>query len=134
YNWGPGNVDKMVGQNGSFDLSKTPLETQKYVAAINTQAAQYAQAVQTTAMTAQASADTFTGQFPAGITNILDGLKQGGSSITDWLSSLFNSGGADASAAGFAVGGHVRGPGSGTSDSIPAWLSNGEYVVNAGAT
>lgn len=34
----------------------------------------------------------------------------------------------------FADGGLVRGPGSGTSDSIPANLSNGEYVVNAKAT
>lgn len=32
---------------------------------------------------------------------------------------------------GFATGGAVRGPGSGTSDSIPAWLSNGEHVVTA---
>jgi hypothetical protein len=30
-------------------------------------------------------------------------------------------------------GGHIRGPGSSTSDSIPAYLSNGEYVVNARA-
>ncbi|HEY1245867.1 MAG TPA: hypothetical protein VGF29_13665, partial [Hyphomicrobiaceae bacterium] len=37
-------------------------------------------------------------------------------------------------AKGFPVGGMVRGPGTGTSDSIPAWLSNGEYVVNAAAT
>jgi hypothetical protein len=28
----------------------------------------------------------------------------------------------------------VRGPGSSTSDSIPAWLSNGEFVLNARAT
>ncbi len=34
----------------------------------------------------------------------------------------------------FADGGYVRGPGTGTSDSIPANLSNGEYVVNAKAT
>ncbi len=33
-----------------------------------------------------------------------------------------------------ASGGHVRGPGSSTSDSIPAMLSNGEFVVNARAT
>lgn len=33
-----------------------------------------------------------------------------------------------------ATGGRVSGPGSGTSDSIPAQLSNGEYVVNAAAT
>lgn len=31
----------------------------------------------------------------------------------------------------FADGGHVQGPGSGTSDSIPAMLSNGEYVLTA---
>ncbi|MBZ9694537.1 tape measure protein [Mesorhizobium sp. CO1-1-9] len=34
----------------------------------------------------------------------------------------------------FAGGGHVRGPGTSTSDSIPARLSAGEYVVNARAT
>lgn len=33
----------------------------------------------------------------------------------------------------FAGGGRVRGPGSGTSDSIPAWLSNGEFVMRARA-
>lgn len=33
-----------------------------------------------------------------------------------------------------AAGGHVRGPGTGTSDSILARLSNGEFVVNARAT
>jgi len=32
-----------------------------------------------------------------------------------------------------AVGGHIRGPGTGTSDSIPAMLSDGEYVVKADA-
>jgi hypothetical protein len=36
--------------------------------------------------------------------------------------------------AGFATGGHVTGAGTGTSDSIPARLSNGEFVVNAAAT
>lgn len=36
--------------------------------------------------------------------------------------------------AGFARGGRVWGSGSGTSDSIPAMLSNGEFVVNARAT
>ena len=34
----------------------------------------------------------------------------------------------------FATGGHVRGPGTATSDSIPALLSNGEYVINAKQT
>lgn len=34
----------------------------------------------------------------------------------------------------FAMGGFVQGPGSGTSDSIPAFLSNGESVINARST
>lgn len=32
-----------------------------------------------------------------------------------------------------AAGGYITGPGTGTSDSIPAWLSNGEYVMRAAA-
>jgi tape measure domain-containing protein len=35
---------------------------------------------------------------------------------------------------GFATGGQIRGAGSATSDSIPAMLSNGEFIVNAAAT
>ena len=34
---------------------------------------------------------------------------------------------------GFATGGYIAGPGTGTSDSIPAYLSNGEYVLTADA-
>jgi hypothetical protein len=33
-----------------------------------------------------------------------------------------------------AQGGYISGPGSGTSDDIPAWLSNGEFVMTAKAT
>lgn len=33
----------------------------------------------------------------------------------------------------YATGGHVRGPGTGTSDDVPAWLSAGEYVIKAAA-
>ena len=39
-----------------------------------------------------------------------------------------------AASAAFADGGIVNGPGTGRSDSIPARLSNGEFVVNAQAT
>lgn len=42
----------------------------------------------------------------------------------------FSSGGAVQAA----TGGHITGPGTGTSDSIPAALSNGEFVVNAAST
>ncbi|WPP47088.1 phage tail length tape measure family protein [Pseudomonas sp. AN-1] len=34
-------------------------------------------------------------------------------------------------APGFSTGGHVTGPGTGTSDSIPAWLSNDEFVTRS---
>ena len=51
----------------------------------------------------------------------------------DWLGTAFKAvsgffGG------GFAAGGFVSGAGTGTSDSIPAMLSDGEFVVNAAAT
>lgn len=36
-------------------------------------------------------------------------------------------------APGFATGGYIRGPGGPKSDSIPAWLSNGEYVLQQSA-
>ena len=59
-----------------------------------------------------------------------------GNVVQQLLGSLGKSGGGGGlfSLLGFADGGHVSGPGSGTSDSIPAMLSNGEYVVNAKAT
>ncbi len=55
-------------------------------------------------------------------------LSTAGSFVTDtalpWITSLF----------GFADGGPVMGPGTSRSDSIPALLSNGEFVVNAAAS
>lgn len=56
------------------------------------------------------------------------------------LASLFNGEslgsalGGIGKALGFAEGGHIRGPGTGTSDSIPVMASNGEFIVNAKAT
>lgn len=46
--------------------------------------------------------------------------------------SLFSGGGQ--AVAGHASGGHIKGPGTSTSDSIPAFLSDGEFVVNAKTT
>lgn len=50
--------------------------------------------------------------------------------------SIGSGGGADAVSAVVkkAAGGFVTGPGTGTSDSIPAWLSNGEFVTRAAVT
>jgi TP901 family phage tail tape measure protein len=52
----------------------------------------------------------------------------GGGGGSSWVGSAI---GAVGSLMGFAEGGQVKGPGTGTSDSIPAWLSNGEYVLTA---
>jgi hypothetical protein len=41
---------------------------------------------------------------------------------------------ADGNFRGYATGGMIEGPGTGTSDSIPARLSNGESVINASST
>jgi TP901 family phage tail tape measure protein len=46
----------------------------------------------------------------------------------------YNAGGNDQTGGVTAAsGGYISGPGTGTSDSIPAWLSNGEYVIKAAA-
>lgn len=44
-----------------------------------------------------------------------------------------NQGGSGGASASFAGGGLVLGAGTATSDSIPAWLSNGEFVIRAAA-
>ena len=67
----------------------------------------------------------------------LDALFGGGGSggIGSIFSSIFGGGSSDPwSGLRLAGGGHVRGPGGPRSDSIPAMLSNGEYVINAAAT
>lgn len=63
----------------------------------------------------------------SGALGLLSGLGSLGSSSTDFTSLLTAFG-------GFAEGGPVYGAGTATSDSIPAFLSNGEFVVNAAAT
>lgn len=64
-----------------------------------------------------------------GLTGLFGGASAGAAGAS---SSLLGPGGIGGQFVGpFADGGLVRGPGSGTSDSIPARLSNGEYVINA---
>lgn len=72
-------------------------------------------------------------------TGILDDLYKGIKKIIDGAKAIATAitGGDTAAPAnttpGFAGGGHVRGPGSGTSDSILARLSNGEFIQRAAA-
>src|SRR5690606_13203158 len=62
------------------------------------------------------------GGFLAGIPTEVFGFQiPGADTLNNWGKSL----------QGFATGGGIRGPGTGTSDSIPAWLSNGEHVLTA---
>nr|WP_313597587.1 phage tail length tape measure family protein [Brucella intermedia] len=76
------------------------------------------------------------------ITKIADALIDsgidslfGGSGFGSLLGGLFGGKSADPwSGLRLASGGYVSGPGSATSDSIPAWLSNGEFVMNAQST
>jgi tape measure domain-containing protein len=91
------------------------------------------------------------GEGGGGIMSMFSGLigGEGGGGIMGMFSGLFGGGGAGGALGGigdifgslmsmlpfgFADGGSVRGPGSSTSDSIPAMLSNGEFVVNAAST
>ncbi|WP_313193704.1 tape measure protein [Shinella zoogloeoides] len=73
------------------------------------------------------------------LSQAVPGLGQFGGAIQQLLQQLLSSpmgGGAGllGGLLGFADGGAVSGPGTSTSDSIPAMLSDGEYVVNARAT
>ena len=57
-------------------------------------------------------------------------FQGGGSTATSTSGTQY----ADGNFRGYATGGLINGPGSGTSDSIPARLSNGETVINANST
>jgi hypothetical protein len=68
---------------------------------------------------------------------VFDKVINAAKEAAKWVAKAFgaSSGGstdnAPETAGGHARGGYIRGPGSGSSDSIPAYLSNGEYVVRA---
>ena len=57
-------------------------------------------------------------------TKIVLGVGEGGKTVKEMRA---------AKATGAATGGYITGPGTGTSDSIPAMLSNGEYVIRSAA-
>lgn len=60
----------------------------------------------------------------------VDAIKSAFSSIASKIG--FGSGSGD-SAQGYAGGGPIRGPGTGTSDSVPLWGSNGEFMMRTKA-
>jgi len=73
----------------------------------------------------------FISAFGGGVSGTT-GSTFGGSTAGEASSGV--STGFSGSAMGYATGGHITGAGSSTSDSIPAMLSNGEFVVNAAST
>ena len=84
-------------------------------------------AIETGVATAKGiSAAIAAGPFPANLGAIATTIATIMSGITSAISTV--------KSAKFATGGLVTGPGTGTSDSIPARLSNGESVINARST
>jgi hypothetical protein len=77
------------------------------------------------------AADWAKGIF-ANLTGWLDGIIDKAKAAASWIKSL-GGGTNQAAAPGMAGGGRVIGPGTGTSDSILARLSRGEFVVRAAA-
>lgn len=67
------------------------------------------------------------------INKVIEAAKEAISAIGKALGLGGGDEGSDSGGGGFAGGGHVRGPGTGTSDSILARLSDGEFVVKAKA-
>nr|WP_318382483.1 hypothetical protein [uncultured Enterobacter sp.] len=104
-------------------------------------ALQYATAISTACTTGAMSISTsMVAAFTAGATTLTAALATAfttGSAAMAGAISAANAGskiaktGASAMALFAADGGYISGPGTGTSDSIPARLSNGEYVINA---
>jgi tape measure domain-containing protein len=73
------------------------------------------------------------------LTQAVPGLGQFGGALQTLIQQLLatpatGGGGLLGSILGLAGGGEIKGPGTSTSDSVPAMLSDGEYVVNAKAT
>ena len=80
------------------------------------------------------------------VLNAVDSIASSIARISQSISSMFSAANSPTASSGsysstpdqspyakYASGGYVSGAGNGTSDSIPAWLSNGEYVIRAAA-
>ena len=83
-------------------------------------------AIETGVATAKGISSAMSVPFPANLAAIATTITAVISGMTSAISTV--------KSAKFASGGYVSGPGTGTSDSIPARLSNGESVMNARST
>ena len=82
--------------------------------------------IETGVATAKAISAAMGKGFPGALVDIAMAIAAITSGMTSAISTV--------KSAKFATGGYVSGPGTGTSDSIPAQLSNGESVINAKST
>lgn len=83
-------------------------------------------AIETGVATAKGISAAMSKGFPAALVDIALAVATITAGMTSAISTV--------KSAKFATGGYVSGPGTGTSDSIPARLSNGESVINARST
>lgn len=130
-------------------------QAQQATQAVNGYAVAINQSGQDLAKLKSIGEDTFTNGITNAITGVINGTKTAGQAFRQFglqmaeaieqaivkmlvlkavqAAAGFAGGGAVGGAPGHAAGGYVAGPGSNTSDSIPAMLSDGEFVVHAKA-
>lgn len=64
---------------------------------------------------------------------VIDSLRGKTVTVTTMQKTIYGAGKMAAIAQGKASGGPIRGPGTGTSDDVPIWASNGEFMIRAAA-
>lgn len=112
-----GNISSAVGELGEENTALTKLSKVLAIAQI---------AIDTGVATAEGIKNAMAVPFPANIAAIATTIAAVVSGMASAIASV--------KSAKFASGGIVSGPGTATSDSIPARLSNGESVINARST
>lgn len=120
---GIGATWEQVGSQvmGSFSQLASAFAKNNKTMGIAAKAFGIAQAIINTQLAVTKALATY-GPTPMGYLAVAGAVAQGAASV------------ATITAQGFATGGLVNGPGTSVSDSIPAMLSNGEFVMNAEAT
>lgn len=107
-------------------LLKTFAEENKELAQLSKVIALAQIAIETGVATAKGISSAMSEPYPANIAAIASTIATVLGGMTSAISSV--------KSAKFASGGYVSGPGTATSDSVPARLSNGESVINARST
>jgi hypothetical protein len=120
---GIGATWQQVGSQvmGSFSQLASAFAKNNKTMGVAAKAFGIAQAIINTQLAVTKALATY-GPTPMGYLAVAGAVAQGAASV------------ATITAQGFASGGLVNGPGTSVSDSIPAMLSNGEFVMNAEAT